>query len=128
VGVKYNLASLYKNNKKVQLANKKQQLAENVEALAVEHTQVAVQSAYIRFMESFDKLKMYETSSRLASENYRIINNRYLNEAVLITEMLDASNTSLNADLELVNARLNVIYNYYRLQREVGTKVSASSH
>jgi len=128
VGVKYNLASLYKNNKKVQLANKKQQLAENVEVLAVEHTQVAVQSAYIRFMESFDKLKVYETSSRLASENYRIINNRYLNEAVLITEMLDASNTSLNADLELVNARLNVIYNYYRLQREVGTKVSASSH
>jgi len=128
VGVKYNLASLYKNNKKVQLVNKKQQLAENVEALAVQHTQVAVQSAYIRFMESFDKLKVYETSSRLASENYRIINNRYLNEAVLITEMLDASNTSLNADLELVNARLNVIYNYYRLQREVGTKVSASNH
>lgn len=124
VGVKYNLASLYKNNKKVKLANKKQQVAENVEALAVEHTQVAVQSAYIRFMESFDKLKVYETSSRLASENYRIINNRYLNEAVLITEMLDASNTKLNADLELVNAKLNVIYNYYRLQREIGTKTS----
>lgn len=123
IGVKYNLASLYKSNKKVQFANKKQQLAENVEALALEHTQLAVQSAYIRFMESFEKLKVYETSSRLANENYRIINNRYLSEAVLITEMLDASNTRLNADLELVNAKLNVIYNYYRLQREIGAKI-----
>jgi outer membrane protein TolC len=126
IGVKYNLASLYKTDKKMQLANKKQQIAENAEALALEHTQVAVQSAYIRFMESFEKLKVYETSSRLASENYRIINNRYLNEAVLITEMLDASNTKLNADLELVNAKLNVIYNYYKLQREIGTKVVGS--
>jgi len=123
IGVKYNLASLYKSNKKIQFANKKQQLAENVEALALEHTQLAVQSAYIRFMESFEKLKVYETSSRLANENYRIINNRYLSEAVLITEMLDASNTRLNADLELVNAKLNVIYNYYRLQREIGAKI-----
>lgn len=123
IGVKYNLASLYKSNKKIQLANKKQQLAENAEALAVEHTQVVVQSAYIRFTESFEKLKVYEISSRLANENYRIINNRYLNDAVLITEMLDASNTRLNADLELVNAKLNVIYNYYRLQREIGTKI-----
>lgn len=123
VGVKYNLASIYKNNRKVELANKKQQIAENEVALVLEHTQVAVQSAYIRFMESFEKLKVYETSSLLASENYRIINNRYLSEVVLITEILDASNTRLNADLELVNAKLNVIYNYYRLQREIGTRI-----
>lgn len=128
IGLKYNLAALYKNNKKVALAIKNQQIAENSEALTLEHTQVAVQSAYIRFMESFDKLKVYETSSRLASENYRIINNRYLSEAVLITEMLDASNTKLNAELELVNAKLNIIYNYYRLQREIGTKVCKSNH
>jgi len=123
VGVRYNLASLYKTNRKVQLANNKQLLAANAEALALEHAQVAVQSAYIRFVESFDKLKVYETSSRLADENYRIINNRYLNELVLITEMLDASNTKLNAELQVVNAKLNVIYNYYSLQREIGTKI-----
>jgi outer membrane protein len=124
LGVKYNLASLYKTNKQVKFANRKQQIAEIAEALALEHTQVAVQSAYIRFMESFEKLKVYQTNSLLAAENYRIINNRYLNEAVLITEMLDASNTKLNAELELVNAKLNIIYNYYKLQREIGCKIN----
>ena len=123
VGIKYNLASLYKSNRSVQLANSKQRVAEYAEALTLEQTQVAVHSAYTKFMESFEKLTVYETSSRLADENYRIINNRYLSELVLITEMLDASNTKLNAELQVVNAKLNVIYNYYRLQREVGNKI-----
>ena len=123
VGIKYNLASIYKNNRKVELANKKQLIAENAQALTLEHAQVAVHSAYIRFKESSEKLTVYETNSRLADENYRIINNRYLSELVLITEMLDASNSKLNAELQLVNARLNVIYNYYRLQREIGNNI-----
>lgn len=123
VGVKYNLASLYKTKKKVQLANNKRSLAETGEALTLEHTQVAVHSAYTKFKESFEKLTVYETSSRLADENYRIINNRYLSELVLITEMLDASNTKLNAELQVVNAKLNVIYNYYKLQREIGNTI-----
>ncbi|NTV18658.1 MAG: TolC family protein [Bacteroidales bacterium] len=124
VGVKFNLASLYKNNRKVQLAGKRQLIAENAEALTQENTQVAVNSAYIRFVESFEKLKVYEISSRLAAENYGIINNRYLSDLVLITEMLDASNTKLNAELQVVNAKLNVIYNYYHLQREIGNTIS----
>jgi outer membrane protein len=122
IGIKYNLASLYKTDQKVQVANNKQRMAEYAEALAVEQTQVAVNNAYIQFVESFEKLTVYETSSRLADENYRIINNRYLSELVLITEMLDASNTKLTAELQVVNAKLNIIYNYCRLQREVGTK------
>jgi outer membrane protein len=123
VGVRFNLASLYKSNRSVQLASSKQRMAEYAEALALEHTQVAVHNAYVKFKESFEKLTVYETSSRLADENYRIINNSYLNGLVLITEMLDASNTKLNAELQVVNAKLNTIYSYYKLQREIGSKV-----
>jgi outer membrane protein len=124
VGLRYNIASLYKTSKKVHIANQKQAAAEYSEALALEHTQVRVHSAYTKFRESMEKLTVYETSLRLADENYRIINNRYLSELVLITEMLDASNTKLNAELQVVNAKLDVIYNYYRLQREIGNKIN----
>lgn len=122
LGVKYNLASLYKSNSKLQIAHQKIQLATNTEALAKEQTQIAVENAYIRFHESIEKLSVYETADRVAEENYRIINNRYLSDLVLITEMLDASNTKLNAELQLVNAKLTVIFNYYKLQREIGSK------
>lgn len=121
IGVSYNLASLYKTKRKVQVASTRQLAAEYAEALALEQAQVAVHSASTKFKESFEKLTVYETSSRLADENYRIINNSYLNGLVLITEMLDASNTKLNAELQVVNAKLNVIYSYYRLQREIGS-------
>lgn len=124
IGLKYNLASLYKTNRSVQLANKKKRMAEYNESLTLEQTQMAVNSAYIKYKESFEKLTVYETTSRLANENYRIINNRYLSDLVLITEMLDASNTKLNAELQVVNAKLNVIFNYYRLQREIGNKIN----
>jgi len=124
VGLRYNIASLYKTSRKVNIANQKQVAAEYSEVLALENTQVSIYSAYTKFRESMEKLAVYETSLRLADENYRIINSRYLNELVLITEMLDASNTKLNAELQVVNAKLNVIYNYYRLQREIGNKIN----
>jgi outer membrane protein len=123
IGLKYNLASLYKSKQKLNFANKQRKMAEHAEALILENTQVAVKSAYIKFMESIEKLATYETASQLANENYRLINNRYLGGLVLITEMLDAINTKLNAELQLVNSRLNVIYNYYLLQREIGKKI-----
>jgi outer membrane protein TolC len=34
--------------------------------------------------------------------------------------MLDASNTKLSAELQIVNARLDIIYNYYKMKRETG--------
>ncbi len=33
----------------------------------------------------------------------------------LITDMLDAANSKLDAEQLLVNARINIIQNYYRL-------------
>ena len=34
----------------------------------------------------------------------------------LLTDMLDASNTKLSADLGLVNAHVNILYNYYKMK------------
>jgi hypothetical protein len=34
----------------------------------------------------------------------------------LLTDMLDASNMKLTADLGLVNTRINILYNYYKMK------------
>ncbi len=39
----------------------------------------------------------------------------------LITDMLDAANAKLDAEQQLVNARINIIYYYYKLQFISGT-------
>lgn len=120
VGINYNLSSLYKTPRKVKLAESAMNLATEKEELQLENARNAVYSAYTKYKESYEKLSVHETSLTLAEENYRIINNRYLNDLVLITEMLDASTTKLNAELEVVNARIDIVYRYYALLRELG--------
>lgn len=53
---------------------------------------------------------------RLAGENYGVTVNRYDNELALLTDLLDAGNTKLAADLGMVNARINVIYSFFKMK------------
>ena len=52
----------------------------------------------------------------LADQNYAVVKNRYENDLALLTDMLDASNMKLSADLALENARINVVYSYYKMK------------
>ena len=56
----------------------------------------------------------------MAEENYEEVRYRYLNGLVLVTDMLDGSNTKLQAELDLVNARIGIVYQYCLLQRTAG--------
>ncbi len=47
--------------------------------------------------------------------------NRYLNNLVLLTEMLDADNQRLAAQLDVENAKINILYHFYHLKKISGT-------
>ena len=121
VGISYKLESLYKSGKNIALAKTAYNTAELAYRAEIENTQTAVHEAQTNYAEAFDKLQTYRKSFQLATENYNVINNRYKNDLVLITEMLDASNMKLKAELQVVNAKLDVVFNYFKLQREIGT-------
>lgn len=116
VGVKYNLSSLFKNGSRLKQARLNVRRAQEQHSLAQEQVENAVQAGYTNFLTAFTDLKTQENSVRLADENYAVTSNRYKNEMALLTDMLDASNMKLRADIELVNARVNVIYNYYKMK------------
>ena len=81
-----------------------------------EQIENGVQANYVNFLTSFTDLRTQEKSVELADQNYNITSNRYKNDLALLTDMLDASNMKLSADLNLVNARINVIYSYYKMK------------
>lgn len=116
VGVKYNIASLFKNNKKLKQAHIETRHAKEEQELALERVENAVQAAYVNFLTSFTELNTQRKSVELAAQNYSVTANRYRNELALITDMIDAGNTKLSADIALVNARINVIFNYYKMK------------
>lgn len=116
IGVKYNISSLFKSNKKVKQARLQTRQAMEQQTLAREQVENAVQAAYTDYLTSFTELQTQKKKTELARQNYNVTDNRYRNELALLTDMLDASNTRLDAELGLVNARIDVIYNYYKMK------------
>lgn len=116
IGVKYNLSSLFKNNRKVRQARLEVRGAQERHRLAQGQVETSVQEGYVNFMTAFADLRTQEKSVRLADVNYGITGKRYNNGMALLTDMLDASNMKLTADMDLVNARINILYSYYRMK------------
>ncbi len=116
VGIKYNLSSLFKSNNRLRRARLNVRQAQENHQLAQEKIKNDVQEGYVNFMTSFTDLRTQEKSLKLADENYNVTDNRYKNGMALLTDMLDASNMKLNVGMELVNARINILYNYYKMK------------
>lgn len=116
IGIKYNFSALFKNNHKLKQAKLNVKRAQETHLLMQEQIENSVQASFVDFLTAFTDLRTQKKSVELADQNYDVTSNRYQNDLALLTDMLDASNTKLSADLSLVNARINVIYHYYKMK------------
>lgn len=121
VGVSYNLSSLYKADKSI--AGKRAATRRAVEEFDVsrQNLAMAVKADHVRYLEAYEELKTREKARELAERNYSTVATRYSEGMALITDMLDAANARLDAGQQLVNARINIIYYYYKLLFISGT-------
>ena len=120
VGVKYSLSSLFKSNKKLSQARIATRQAQEQKALAQEELDNNVQAAYTNYLQSYVELETQKKNVELANENYQVVNDRYLNQLALITDMVDAANMKLDAELSEVDARINIAYQYYKVKFVAG--------
>lgn len=115
VGVNYSLSSLYKSNRKVAAAKARTREAyDNLDASRL-NVELGVRADYIRYREAYEELRTQEHSVELADRNYATTSMRFAEGMALITDQLDAANSKLDAEQRLVNARINIIYYYYKL-------------
>ena len=121
VGVRYNLSSLFKQNKKVRQAKTGVLRSQQQHKVTAESLDNQVQQAWTLWQQTYADLDTQKKSVQLARQNYEVVNERYLNQLALITDMLDASNIRLNAELQEVDARINIVYAYYKLKFIAGT-------
>ena len=116
IGVRYNLSSIWKNKHDIRKAKHEQTQARESVRLAREGVENGVQACYTNLLTSTVEVQTQEKQVELADQNYAVVRNRYDNDLALLTDMLDASNMKLSADMALVNARINMLYNYYKLK------------
>ncbi|MDR4950762.1 TolC family protein [Chryseobacterium sp. ES2] len=120
VNLTYPIENLYKNKYRMQEAREnidlaKLQIEENEENLR--HN---VYEAYKKFEETDQKVKIAEEAINQAKENYRIVRTKYANKLSLITELIDADNTYLEAESNLISVKINRQLKYYQLQYTIG--------
>ena len=120
LSVSYPLSSLYKNNHKTKESKLAVRLSQNIEEQKVQQIKVNVRTAYLRHHEALQQVEALKLSVKQAEENYRIMQNRSLNQLAILTDLLDANSVRLNAELQLTSARTRVIYTYYQLERACG--------
>ena len=116
VGVKYNLSNLWKNRHDIRKAKHESTQARESVRMVCEGVKNGVQASYTNLLTSTTEVQTQEKQVELADQNYAVVRNRYANDLALLTDMLDASNMKLSADMALVNARINVLYNYFKLK------------
>ncbi len=120
VGVKYSLSSLFKSNKRIRQAAVETRQAREARAVQVEQLNNNVQAAYVQYQQTYVELETQRKSVELARQNYDVMNARYLSQLALVTDMVDASNLRLNAELKEVDARINIAYAYYKMKFVAG--------
>ena len=120
VGVKYSLSSLFKSNKRIKQAAVETRQAKEAHAVQAEQLNNQVQAAYVQYQQTYVELETQKKSVELARQNYEVMNARYLSQLALVTDMVDASNLKFNAELSEVDARINIVYAYYRMKYVAG--------
>lgn len=116
IGVQYSLGNIWRSNKKISRAKSELELSESQKSVVAEMLDNRIQEAYTLYMQSYVELETQHKSVELATQNYDVINERYLNSLALITDMLDASNIKLSAELREVDAWVNIAFAYYKLK------------
>ncbi len=120
VGVKYNIASLWKTKTKIQQATIKVQQLQNSQDILNDNIRMQINQTYQVYLVSVKKIEVLEKSVIQATENYRITKNKYDNALATTTELLEADVALLQSKLSVTNAKADSFMAYNRLLQAAG--------
>jgi len=120
VGVKYNIASLWKNKSKIQQAEAKLKQLAAGENMLSDNIRMQINEAYQLYLVSVKKIEVYEKAITQATENYRITKNKYDNSLATTTDLLEADVALFQAKLRVTNAKADSFVAYNKLLQTAG--------
>ncbi|RZJ50118.1 MAG: TolC family protein [Chryseobacterium sp.] len=121
ISLSYNIDNLYKTKEKVKLGEFQKDQANDALTLTQQNIDMNVNASYVKYQESIQQADILNDAKRLAEENYKITEAKYLNQLAVQAEMIDAQNQKLQSELDFANAEINVLYQYYNLLKSTGT-------
>lgn len=120
IGVQYNLASLWRTNTRLLQAKAQQRELLANEADLNDAVKLEVNRDYQNYILQQKKIDVYKNAVAQATENLRITKNKYDNNLVTTTDLLDADVALLRTRLDLASANADAISAYNRLLQTTG--------
>lgn len=115
VGLSYDLSGILKNGTHVKIAQSKAKEVQNTEALLTDYIKIQVQKAKEDYELALKQGGVYREAVEQASENYRIIKDKYDNGLSDTNDLLEADVEQLSAKINQTLAKANSIQKYYAL-------------
>ena len=120
VGISYDLSAIIKNETLVRLAENKFLEVQNSEALLTDYIKVQVQKAIEDYDLALKQTLVYEEAQEQATENFRIVKDKYDNGLSDTNDLLEADVEQLNSKINKALAKANTIQKYYELLSVTG--------
>lgn len=116
LGVSYDLSSIFKNGKQVKLARSKAKEAEVATSLLGDQIKEEVFQAQQNYTLSLTQSAVYDKAVQQATENYRIVKDKYDNNLSNTNDLLEADYIALQAKINQALSKADIAQKYYELQ------------
>lgn len=121
VNLTWDLMSLYTNKHYLADAKGLYRQAEETKNGLSDAVRMEVNQNYLSYIQSREKIRVMQKAVEQATENYRLMDSRYRNSLVVLSDLLDASSILLQSQINKAMAKADVQIAYYRLLKSTGT-------
>jgi outer membrane protein TolC len=120
LGVSYNIASLWKTRSKVRQAESRVEQMKYGESMLEDNIRLQVSRNYLSLTSNRKKIEVYAKALEQATENYRIVKNKFDNNLASTQELLDADVALLQSKLSFTLAKADAFVAYNKLLQSSG--------
>ena len=116
ISITYNIDNLYKSGRKIRQSEAAARKSRAELDAAQQGIDLALNAAGTEYRNAFRQMEISEQALELAQVSYRQVSDRYDEGLATVTDLLDASNEKLESEIAAVNARIDILASYYKLQ------------
>jgi outer membrane protein TolC len=120
VGLSYDISGILKNSTQVKIAESKALEVKNSEELLKDNIRIQVQQAITNYDLAVKQNIVYNQAVEQATENYRIVKDKYENGLSDTNDLLEADVEQLKSKISETIAKVDVIQKYYELLSTTG--------
>ncbi|MCL6460390.1 MAG: TolC family protein [Flavobacterium micromati] len=120
VGISYDLSAILKNGTLVKLAESKFLEVQNSELVLTDYIKIQVKKAIEDYDLALKQKVVYNEAAEQATENYRIVKDKYDNGLSDTNDLLEADVEQLSSKINTALAKANTIQKYYELLSVTG--------